>query len=182
MYFHIKNPEDIKNEKDRTKNNMHLTNLGFADDLFIIAKSKAELTNMMTILKEETAKVGLEMHAQKTKVLINGLSESGGNYMEVKQMFRERINAAKEITKDGNTQRQAYERICTQRVEKWNPMPRYYRVYTKRISTTIKLHWKNLGGPKQKRRQKRYRQIKQKEEPVKKSVDDVIILKDGTKI
>ena len=31
-----------------------------------------------------------------TKVLINGLSESGDNYIEVKQMFRERINATNE--------------------------------------------------------------------------------------
>ena len=39
------------------------------------------------------------MHAQKTKVVINRISETGDNYMEVRRMLHEHINAIKEMKK-----------------------------------------------------------------------------------
>ena len=50
--FHIKSVEDFKDEKEWSKNNEYLTNLRFVDDLFIIAKSKTELTQVMSTFKE----------------------------------------------------------------------------------------------------------------------------------
>ena len=67
--FLITNQEDVKKDTNWCKNNQYLTNLRFADDLFIVGKSKEELVRMMGILKEEFSKVGLEMHTQKTDVL-----------------------------------------------------------------------------------------------------------------
>ena len=55
--FLIKNKEDVIKEIDLCKNNQYLTNLRFADDLLIIAKSKEELSRMMSVLKEECIKV-----------------------------------------------------------------------------------------------------------------------------
>ena len=73
--FLVKNQEEVRGELDPTKNSQFLTNLRFADDLLIIAKTKEELSNMMTVLKEECQKVGLEMHNVKTQALTNGLQE-----------------------------------------------------------------------------------------------------------
>ena len=55
----------------------HFINLRFEDDLRIIAQSRKEFTQMMSLLKNEIAKVGLEMHAQKTKVMTTGISDKG---------------------------------------------------------------------------------------------------------
>ena len=74
--FLVKNQEEVLNELDPTKNSQFLTNLRFADDLLIIAKTKEELSRMMTVLKEECQKVGLEMHSVKTQVLTNGLQDN----------------------------------------------------------------------------------------------------------
>ena len=65
--FLIKNKEDVIKEIDWCKNNQYLTNLRFADDLLIIAKSKEELSRMMSALKEECTKVWLECTRRRPK-------------------------------------------------------------------------------------------------------------------
>ena len=45
----------------------------FADDLLLIATSKRQLTTMLLELIEAVGKVGLVVHAGKSKVLTNGL-------------------------------------------------------------------------------------------------------------
>ena len=77
--FLIKNHEDIIKETNWCKNNQYLTNLRFADDLVIVAKSKRELARMMRILKQECSKVGFEMHTPKTQVLSNSIQEATDN-------------------------------------------------------------------------------------------------------
>ena len=77
--FLVKNQEDVIKETNWCKNNQYLTNLRFADDLLIVAKCKKELSRMMSVLKEECSKVGLEMHTQKTQVLTNGIKETIDN-------------------------------------------------------------------------------------------------------
>ena len=51
------------------------------------------------------------MPAQKTKVLINGLSEKGDNYIEVRRMFHEHISAIKEEKKERKMKRKARGRL-----------------------------------------------------------------------
>ena len=45
------------------------SDLGYADDLAVIAKSKAELKVMLTKLQEESRKFGLEINFLKTKIM-----------------------------------------------------------------------------------------------------------------
>ena len=96
--FLIKNQEDTITETNWCKNNQYLTNLRFADDLLIVAKSKEELSRMMSVLKEECSKVGLEMHTQKTQVLTNGIKETIDNRKENIGSFKEKIYEAKKGT------------------------------------------------------------------------------------
>ena len=48
-----------------------LTNVRYADDILLFAKSREELQNMILLLVEELRKIGLELNASKTKVLTN---------------------------------------------------------------------------------------------------------------
>ena len=86
-------------ELDPTKNSQFLTNLRFADDLLIIAKTKEELSRMMTVLKEECQKVGLEMHSVKTQVLTNGLQEDCDLRKLVLKQFEDKAKEDK-LTKE----------------------------------------------------------------------------------
>ena len=52
-----------------TTDNSRLTNLRFADDVLIIAKSLNQLTEMIRCLKDEAGKCGLELHPDKTKII-----------------------------------------------------------------------------------------------------------------
>ena len=46
-----------------------LTNLRFADDILMFARTKADIGKMIRHLQEESAKYGLKMHLGKTKIL-----------------------------------------------------------------------------------------------------------------
>ena len=50
-----------------------LTNLRFADDVLLVCKSLREATVMLDDLRREAARVGLEVHFDKTKILSNGI-------------------------------------------------------------------------------------------------------------
>ncbi len=50
-----------------------LQNLRFADDLLLIASSRAQVVSMLEDLMRKAAGVGLEVHMGKTKILSNGI-------------------------------------------------------------------------------------------------------------
>ena len=52
---------------------------------------------MMSVLKEECTKVGLEMHAQKTQVLTNGINDINDNRREIFKHFNEKFNEVKKV-------------------------------------------------------------------------------------
>ena len=54
--FLVKSQEEVRGELDPTKNSKFLTNLRFADDFLIIAKTKEELSRMMNCLKRRVSK------------------------------------------------------------------------------------------------------------------------------
>ena len=93
--FLVKNKEDVSSEPDWCKNNQYLTNLRFADDLLIIAKSKDELSKMMSVLKDECKKVGLEMHNVKTQVLTNGIKEHCDDRRDILTHFNDKVKVDK---------------------------------------------------------------------------------------
>ena len=47
-------------------------NLRYADDTTLMAESEEELKSLLMKLKEESEKVGLKLHVQKTKVMTSG--------------------------------------------------------------------------------------------------------------
>ena len=46
----------------------NINNLRYADDTSLMAESKAELKSLLMKVKEESEKVGLKLHIQKTKL------------------------------------------------------------------------------------------------------------------
>ena len=50
----------------------NINNLRYADDTTLMAESEEELKSLLTKVKEESEKVGLKLHIQKTKILTSG--------------------------------------------------------------------------------------------------------------
>ena len=50
----------------------NINNLRCADDSTLTAESAAELTSILMKVKEESAKAGLKLNIQKTKIMISG--------------------------------------------------------------------------------------------------------------
>ena len=48
-------------------------NLGYADDIILMAESEEELKNLLIKVKEESEKADLKLNIQKTKILVSGL-------------------------------------------------------------------------------------------------------------
>ena len=49
----------------------NINNLRYTDDTTLMAESKVELKNLLMKVKEESEKVGLKFHIQKTKIMAN---------------------------------------------------------------------------------------------------------------
>ena len=50
----------------------NINNLRYADDTTRMAESKEELQSLLMKVKEESEKVGLKLHIQKTKIMASG--------------------------------------------------------------------------------------------------------------
>ena len=50
----------------------NINNLRYADDTTLMAESKEELKSFLMKIKEESAKVGLKLNIQKTKIMASG--------------------------------------------------------------------------------------------------------------
>ena len=59
-----------------TEGRQRLTNIRYADDIMIFAKSLPELCDMMALLVKTLAEVGLELNLQKTQILTTAASNS----------------------------------------------------------------------------------------------------------
>jgi hypothetical protein len=55
-----------------------LTNLRFADDILLVGRTLPQIKSMIADVAEEAAKVGLELHSGKTKILHNGIGYGAG--------------------------------------------------------------------------------------------------------
>ena len=51
----------------------NINNLGYADDIILMAESEEELKNLLIKVKEESEKADLKLNIQKTKILVSGL-------------------------------------------------------------------------------------------------------------
>ena len=50
----------------------NINNLRYADDTTLMAESEEELKSLLMTVKEESEKVGLKLHIQKTKIMASG--------------------------------------------------------------------------------------------------------------
>ena len=50
----------------------NINNLRYADDTTLMAESEEELKSLLMKVKEESEKVGLKLHIQKTKIMASG--------------------------------------------------------------------------------------------------------------
>ena len=50
----------------------NINNLRYADDTTLMAESEEELKSILMKVKEESEKVGLKLHIQKTKIMASG--------------------------------------------------------------------------------------------------------------
>ena len=80
----------------------NINNLTYADDTTLMAESEEELKSLLTKEKVESAKVGLKLNIQKTKIMASGPTTSweiDGESMETVTDF---IFLGSEITADGD--------------------------------------------------------------------------------
>ena len=56
----------------------YLTNLRYADDVLLVARSLPQLRNMLGDVETEASKVGLKLHLGKTKILHNNIGYGAG--------------------------------------------------------------------------------------------------------
>ena len=54
----------------------NINNLRYADDTTVMAESEEELKSLLMKVKEESAKVGLKLNIQKTKIMASSLITS----------------------------------------------------------------------------------------------------------
>ena len=79
-----------------------ISNLRYADDTTLMAKSKEELNSLLMKVKEESEKAGLKLSIQKTKIMASGSITSqqiGGEKLEA---VTDLIFLGSRITADGD--------------------------------------------------------------------------------
>ena len=78
----------------------NINNLRYADDTTLMAESEEELQSLLMKVKEESEKVGLKLHIQKTKIMASGfIIQMDGETVETVTDF---ILWGSKITEDGD--------------------------------------------------------------------------------
>ena len=78
----------------------NINDLRYADDTTLMAESKEELKNLLIKAKEESEKVGLKCHIQKTKIMASSPITSWQIDGEKMEMVRDFIFLGSKITAD----------------------------------------------------------------------------------
>ena len=80
----------------------NINNLRYADDTTLMAESEEELKRLLMKVKEESEKVGLKLHIQKTKIMASGPITSWQIDAETVETVTEFIFLGSKITADGD--------------------------------------------------------------------------------
>ena len=80
----------------------NINNLRYADDTILMAESEEELKSLLMKLKEESAKVGLKLNIQKTKIMASGPITSWQIDGETMETVRDFIFLGSKITASGD--------------------------------------------------------------------------------
>ena len=79
----------------------NINNLRYADDLTLMAESEEELKKLFMNVKEQSAKVGLKLNIQKTKIMASGPITSWQIDGETVETVSDFILGGSKITADG---------------------------------------------------------------------------------
>ena len=77
-------------------------NLRYADDTILMAESEEELKSLLMKVKEESAKAGLKLNIQKTKIMASNPITSWQTEGETMKTVTDFIFLGSKITADGN--------------------------------------------------------------------------------
>ena len=80
----------------------NIKNLRYADDTTLVAESEEELKSLLMKVKEESEKVGLKLHIQKTKIMASGPITSWEIDGETMETVTDFIFGGSKITADGD--------------------------------------------------------------------------------
>ena len=86
----------------------NINNLRYADDTTLMAQSEEELKSLLMKVKEESEKVGLKLHIQKTKIIASGPITSWQIDWETVRNF---ILGDSKITADGDCSHEMKRRL-----------------------------------------------------------------------
>ena len=80
----------------------NLNNLRYADDTTLMAESEEELKSLLMKVKEESEKIGLQLHIEKTKIMASGPITSWEIDGETVETVSDFIFLGSKITADGD--------------------------------------------------------------------------------
>ena len=80
----------------------NINNLRYADDTTLMAESEEEPKSLLMNVKEESEKVGLKLHIQKTKIMVSGPVTSWQINGETVEIVADFILGGSKITVDGD--------------------------------------------------------------------------------
>ena len=80
----------------------NLNNLRYADDTTLMTESEEELNSLLMKVKEESEKVGLKLHIQKTNIMASGPITSWQIDGETVETVTDFIFLGSKITADGD--------------------------------------------------------------------------------
>ena len=80
----------------------NINNFRYADDTTLMAESEEELKSLLMKVKEESEKVGLKLHIQKTKIMASGPITSWEIDAETVETVSDLIFLGSKITADGD--------------------------------------------------------------------------------
>ena len=89
----------------------NISNLRYADDTILMAKSEEELKSLLTKVKEESEKVGLKLNIQKTKIMASGPITSWEIDGETLETVADFILGGSKITADGDCSHEFKRRL-----------------------------------------------------------------------
>ena len=89
----------------------NINNLRYADDTTLMAESKEELKSLLMKVKEESEKVGLKLHIQKTKIMAFGPITSWEIDGETVETVSDFIFLGCKITVDGDCSHEIKRRL-----------------------------------------------------------------------
>ena len=80
----------------------NISNLRYADDTTLIAKSEEELKSLLMKVKEESEKAGLKLNIQKMKIMASGPTTSWQIDRQTTETVKDFIFLSSKITADGD--------------------------------------------------------------------------------